>query len=97
MAPLHPHGSTGVYRMAQPTYRYPVVLASRSSVRHIMQGESKGMIKYNGHFAKMHASYTNNLNEFILSIFCCTVDRIERDIDGKLFSIIEATGGYVLP
>ena len=28
-------------------------------------------------------------SELILSTFCCTVERIERDLDGKLFSIIE--------
>ena len=34
-------------------------------------------------------------SELIVSTFCCTVERIEKDVYEKLFSIIERTTVYV--
>ena len=38
-------------------------------------------------------SFMQITSEFVLSTSCFTVERFERDIDGKLFSIIEALEG----
>ena len=56
-----------------------------------MQGKNcDGMIKNQLTF------YNNKvINELILFTLCCTVELIERDIDGKKFIIIETTIMYI--
>ena len=45
---------------------------------------------------KIQRSFGENArdSELILSMFCFTVERIERDVDGNLFSIIQRTTVY---